>query len=1337
MTEGDRRGHALYVAWGFPPAKSGGVFRMMETANVLVEEGWDVTVVACDVDDLRRYAGVDLTTLEGVDDRIDVVRVPMDLGPFETDLHRWDERRVDDPDGWFADYTKAVEEGFPNSVYALWEAPMLDAVRAVHASRRVDVVIASGGPFVCFAAGLALREEAGVPYVVDYRDSWSLQQFTDERVHGPGSAVERTESRLLTGASEVWFVNRPMLEWHETVYPQIVGKTRVVTNGFDAPALQGLPSPSTGTGPVRFGYLGTLTTAVPLEECLEGYAAARLRDATVAASSLDFYGYLGFYPTPHPELRRQIENAGDAVAWCGPVLKAEVGSAYARLDALVLTFGGTRYVTSGKVFEYMATARPIVSVHDPDNAVRDVLSGYPLWFQAKSLAADDVASAFVLAAHAVASGRAADESVVAAARAHAQRFERRACLRPALQGLPALVAGVSGVPVPTPTGADLVAVAGSEADVQEVVRRAAHRLGWRSAVVGDPDVVPDPDGHHHSPGPGAPAPGAETDQAGEEWLASRLDGVNLAEPGTAEGRCRRLLALAGEEGLGESESLRRDVERAESFVRTGAGVLWSTDPRDARAMRWAMGAVPGAVGCLDLRRAPDTGAGGADEEQAALAGVEVLRNDGGPDTSAAPHDERTREVLARLLRSCRARRLRAPQSRVVVVEPASAASPAAGTSAVAGHPSGDGAHSRGRREAAVVLSSLAVAPGAPTLELAQSLASTGAEVVVIGRAPRPRRRPGGRRTDSRLGRVGLIRVPVPGEREGSNVAPWRRREGVWPDRVLTVQAPLRLRVAHVEASKRLRERAKRTNSPADRALVVASRAVSAGFKVLGLADRVVDHAEMRAVNGLDRLNHARGRPARWEALHPEAARVAAAFGPVLDGLTWDVLHVVDPGPVTLARAAVSERRRRGDRARLVVHPSTDRVDAGTASVIPYREYAAYRELTEVEDAEQGSPIRPTGTATGLQEEQPWWRRDLQAVVGIGAYNMAGQGWQWAKSLERTVPGVHTEVLTIDRGSHLRYPTDLSVPIETFTDDPAWAEEFEQHVLANWTHAVLEGGRSILGLRYGRTYINNVAVLREAGITVGLVFHGSDLRDPALHASRTPWSPFGDPANEVVASLQARRATLYPRYLEFDGPTWVSTPDLLADLPGSTWLPVVVDADRWASDLVPMHRDVPRVVHVPSRSWLKGTEAIEKGIAALRSEGLIDYRRLEGVAPDEMPSVIGQADIVLDQFALGSYGVAAVEAMAAGRVVLGHVMDEVRERCPSRLPVVEATPSSVDSVVRALLRDRDAAREEAERGSVYAREVHDGTVAGRLLAEGLEVRGAGATRGHLGPARRLA
>ncbi|HHU09121.1 MAG TPA: glycosyltransferase family 4 protein [Intrasporangiaceae bacterium] len=514
-----------------------------------------------------------------------------------------------------------------------------------------------------------------------------------------------------------------------------------------------------------------------------------------------------------------------------------------------------------------------------------------------------------------------------------------------------------------------------------------------------------------------------------------------------------------------------------------------------------------------------------------------------------------------------------------------------------------------------------------------------------------------------------------------------------------------------------------------------TRVGTAAFRGLKAADDVVDWAGRRVSNLHDRVDIARNGLPDWSSLFPDTRLVEAAYAPIIDRLDWDTLHVVDPGVVELARGAVARRRAAGAPAQQVAH--LDPVASGgphdARGEVPYAQAQAYAELVRTLDSPIGVPL-PAHIEFAEGEapvEKPWSRADLPATIGIGAYNQAGQAWAWAKSIERVAPGVRTQVVTIDRGSHLVYPSDLVIPMETFTDDISWMEQFEADVLDTWTHALIEGGRAILGRRYGRTFINDAAVLGDVGITVGLLFHGSDLRDPRLHASRTPWSPFHNADGETVQALQARRDVLVDRFLEFEGPAWVSTPDLLADLPTAQWLPVVVDVERWASEQIPMERPIPRVVHAPSRTWTKGTDQLEQALRALRDDGLIDYRRVEGVAPEQMPDVIGAADIILDQFALGSYGVAAVEAMAAGRVVVGHVMEEVRERCED-LPIVEATPESIDGVLRDLVRDRDRARAVASAGREYAARVHDGRRSGELLVARLRPVAEGHSHGRLRP-----
>lgn len=357
---------------------------------------------------------------------------------------------------------------------------------------------------------------------------------------------------------------------------------------------------------------------------------------------------------------------------------------------------------------------------------------------------------------------------------------------------------------------------------------------------------------------------------------------------------------------------------------------------------------------------------------------------------------------------------------------------------------------------------------------------------------------------------------------------------------------------------------------------------------------------------------------------------------------------------------------------------------------------------------------------GLRE-RPAERTDRASYVGIGPANMAGQAWEWAKALERTLPGVRTEVISTDRGGPLTFPADDLVPVERYAKDWAWAAGFQARALETWTHALLEAGRPVFGLRNGRDFTGDADVLRAVGVRVGLVLHGSEIRNPARHAHWTPWSPFRNSRDELTARLQEVVEGLEPLVEDFPDPVFVSTPDLLLDVPRAHWLPVVVDVDAWATDAPVLERERPVVLHAPSRASLKGTAYVDATLSTLHEQGVVDYRRIEKVAPEEMPALIADADIVLDQFAIGSYGVLAVQALAAGRLVIGHVMPEVRAAVGD-LPITEAAPDSIEEAVRAVLEDRDAARAQAAAGVTFARETHDGRRAAHVLGDVLGIRG---------------
>ncbi|MCC7127452.1 MAG: hypothetical protein IT192_01375 [Microbacteriaceae bacterium] len=109
--------------------------------------------------------------------------------------------------------------------------------------------------------------------------------------------------------------------------------------------------------------------------------------------------------------------------------------------------------------------------------------------------------------------------------------------------------------------------------------------------------------------------------------------------------------------------------------------------------------------------------------------------------------------------------------------------------------------------------------------------------------------------------------------------------------------------------------------------------------------------------------------------------------------------------------------------------------------------------------------------------------------------------------------------------------------------------------------------------------------------------------------------------------------------------------------------------------------------------------------------MIEYRQVVGVPHQSMPAIYADADVVLDQFMLGSYGVAACEAMASGRVVFCHVDDAtralVRMETGLDLPLQEATIESLEAELRRVVAEPEAYEYLRTAGPNFVGAVHSG------------------------------
>jgi len=396
----------------------------------LVSQGHRVTVLTADLETFDLVIGGDRSLLDDVPEAVRVVRVAM--APRERDplLNRWSGPRISNPRAWGDTVRKEQVQAFPEGCYATWQARAEAAASRIHELDPVDLVIATGNPYVDFTVALRLHVDEGVPFVLDDRDSWLLDVYTGD----PSPLAERIKPWLefaLSQALRMWFVNQTIADWHRLHFPQYADRIRVVENGWDTRFLDIPLAPARrkpGCGLV-YTFVGTVNNALPLRLLAEAWRLARVRSPLLVGAELRVVGQFGHGGVLTPEQAAiAAEFAADGLVLTGRQPKHQIGQVYADADVLVFVKEGSGMVTSGKVYEYVATGRPIVSMLEREHDARRVLSGYPRWHDAVEHSPAALADAMLAALN---EDDAAER--YAAALLYGASKTREAALGPALQ----------------------------------------------------------------------------------------------------------------------------------------------------------------------------------------------------------------------------------------------------------------------------------------------------------------------------------------------------------------------------------------------------------------------------------------------------------------------------------------------------------------------------------------------------------------------------------------------------------------------------------------------------------------------------------------------------------------------------------------------------------------------------------------------------------------------------------------------------------------------------------------------------------------------------------------
>lgn len=352
---------ALILAYDFPPYVSVGGLRPYAWYRYLHEHGVHPVVVTRQW--AHRYGDERDYLAPGTSERTEVEEHPWGTLLRTPYRPHWAQRLYlrRGPDAWSLPrraFTAAVEV----AQYHLPVGPQAGIYRGARAwlrEHRVDVIVATGGPFTLHLHAAALSKEFGVPWIADYRDPWSqdLNATRSPLWRRWQRAVEvRTQRRVAAITTPAESFARRIGALHPRV------PVRVVPNGYDPEAWEAARDVPQGAERLTIAFVGTVYAWYPMESVLR-VLDALVRERPDAPLDLHFIG-VGGQAALEETLRARFPALAARTRFTPRLPNERMAGELARANALLLF--NTYEHPATKIYDYLAARRRILFCYTDD-----------------------------------------------------------------------------------------------------------------------------------------------------------------------------------------------------------------------------------------------------------------------------------------------------------------------------------------------------------------------------------------------------------------------------------------------------------------------------------------------------------------------------------------------------------------------------------------------------------------------------------------------------------------------------------------------------------------------------------------------------------------------------------------------------------------------------------------------------------------------------------------------------------------------------------------------------------------------------------------------------------
>lgn len=383
----------LMIAYYFPPIGATGAMRPLGFCRYLPQHGWAPQVVTTDPQSVYPKGPVDAKLTAKLPATVKVHVVPY-VSPLEKLLHL--RERVRRAIGWshgdrVQSRGSSVQDAMssnaktPSTIGVVkrfmldrlfsfpdpqssWMRPVLREMGRLGEEDRPDVIFATGSPWTSMLIGRELGRRFQVPYVVDFRDPWAMNagfHYLSPRLVRMTQALER---EVCNEAGAVIANTEELKDHLVQQYPAIQAKCVALPNGFHADDFSGRSATVGGDGISDSGlelcHFGTMYMMRTPKELLR--ALLELVEQGALSKPQLIVRFVGGWDIRDPQsecMALELEKQG-VLRREPPVSHQECLNQMSKADALLAMQPGSPLQIPAKIYEYIATRRPLVVIGD-------------------------------------------------------------------------------------------------------------------------------------------------------------------------------------------------------------------------------------------------------------------------------------------------------------------------------------------------------------------------------------------------------------------------------------------------------------------------------------------------------------------------------------------------------------------------------------------------------------------------------------------------------------------------------------------------------------------------------------------------------------------------------------------------------------------------------------------------------------------------------------------------------------------------------------------------------------------------------------------------------------